>query len=405
MGLAHPQAPAPAVAGSPTSPGFVIGSVYDGETQLPVRFAAVNLVPVPAMLDAVPAANASVSPGVPSPGKQIVRKISGVTDINGSFHMKVPEGDYLAAAVKPSYLNPSVEAATNPALSEDQLRSSLASLPQVHVRAGQTASVSLQLRRGAVVSGRMKYVDGSPAIHTTLSLEALDHVLRRELAMRPENQGRTASSTLEALQYLSASAFYSTGTLDTNDEGRFRIDGLAPGKYIVSTTIQIKHPSEQILAGGGMDAQTFGPEWDLPELIPVYAPAALRRRDARVLTVHGGEQISDVDLTIDFNGLHSVQGRVLPASTHKARGMVVLREVGNDEASRASPIEEDGTFLVHYLPSGTYEVQIVSFDNPGKPNAPFAANATVELTTVVADQDVLLKDVLVCPLQPSDKNP
>ena len=48
-------------------------------------------------------------------------------------------------------------------LSEDQLESLIASLPQVHVGAGQTAGVSLTLHRGAVIGGRMQFADGSPS--------------------------------------------------------------------------------------------------------------------------------------------------------------------------------------------------------------------------------------------------
>jgi hypothetical protein len=40
-----------------------------------------------------------------------------------------------------------------------------------------------------------------------------------------------------------------------------------------------------------------------PEMIPVYAPATFRRKNAKVFEIRGDERIVDADLTIDPNGL------------------------------------------------------------------------------------------------------
>ena len=405
---AHPQTPGP-VPESPAAPaGYVTGFVYDGETRLPVRFAEINIVSIPSTADVTPAKNQPIPPGVPQQRDRRVRLAYGISGMDGSFRLDVPEGDYLVAAVKPGYITPGAAAAMDFSLSEDQLKSLIASLPQVHVGAGQTASVSLTLHRGAVISGRMQYADGSPLIDAMFGCDSINSVLRLESLQRPENRGKIVSPLQEALQSLSSSQYVTQRALTTDDEGRFRIFGLAPGKYVVSTMMSMDHNSERVVMNDGSNPHTVGREHAFPEMISVYAPATFRRKDARVFEIRGDEQIANADLTIDPNGLHTLKGRVLAASDHHApRTIIRLKEEGAHDVPRFVEIEDDGTFQVNYLPPGSYILQITSSDVPEAANS--AARPveykTVELTAVVADQDVLLHDVLLVPLKPGEKNP
>ena len=408
LGSAHPQTPAPVPESPTATAGSVTGFVYDGKTRLPVRFAEINIVSVPSSAKVASAKSKPIPPGVPQRGDRSVRLASGISGMDGSFRLEVPEGDYLVGAVKPGYLISSAAAAMDFSLSEDQLRSLIASLPQVHVGAGQTASVSLTVHRGAVISGRMKYADGSPVIDAMFGCDSIDSVLRLESLQRPENRGKIVSPLQEALQSLSSSQHVTQRMLTTDDEGRFRIFGLAPGKYIVSTMMSMDHNSERVVMNDGSNSHTVGREHAYPEMIPVYAPATFRRTDARIFEIRGDEQIADADLTIDPNGLHTLKGRVLTASDHHApRTIIRLKEEGAHDVPRFVEIEDDGTFQVNYLPPGRYTIEITSNDVPDTANSSArpAEYKTVELTAVVADHDVLLDDVLLVPLKPGEKNP
>jgi hypothetical protein len=407
IGSAHPQQAAPVPESPSALTGSVTGSVYYDETRLPARFAEINIVPIPSEADMAPVNNQPIPPGVTQQRDLRVQHIFGTSGMDGSFRLDgVPAGDYLVAALKPGYVTPGAVEAMDWSLSDDQLKSLIASLPQVHVGAGQTASVSLTLHRGAVIAGRMQFTDGSPVIGATVGCESIESVLRLESALRPENRGKVASPRQQALQLLASSQSIRPNFL-TDDEGRYRIFGLRPGKYLVSTAIALDHSSGRVVMNDGSNAHTAGREHMYPEVIAVYAPATFRRKDAKVLEIRGDELIADADLRIDPNGLHTLRGRVLAAADHHApRTMILLKEEGAKEGSRFVEIEEDGTFQVNYLPSASYTLQIISSDvpDPADSAARPVEYKMVALTAVVADQDVVLDDVLLVPLKPGEKN-
>jgi hypothetical protein len=407
LSSAHPQQPAPVPESPSALTGSVTGFVYYAETRLPARFAEINIVPIPSEAEVAPVKDQPIPPGVPQQRDRHVQRVSGTSGMDGRFRLDgVPAGDYLVAALKPGYITPGAAAAMDWSLSENQLKSLIASLPQVHVGAGQTASVSLTLHRGAVIAGRMQFADGSPVIGAIVGCESIDSVSRLENALRPENRGKVASPRQEALQLLASSQSVGPKFL-TDDEGRYRIFGLPPGKYLVSTMMFLNHSSERVVMSDGSNPHTMGREHMYPEMMPVYAPATFRRKDAKVFEIRGDEQIADANLIIDPNGLHTLRGRVLAAYDHHAPTTIIrLKEEGAKEVPRFVEIEDDGNFQVNYLPSGSYTLQITSSDVPDPANS--AAQPTeykmVELTAVVADQDVLLDDVLLVPLKPGEKN-
>jgi hypothetical protein len=406
-GSAHPQQPAPVPESPSALTGSVTGFVYYAETRLPARFAEINIVPIPSEADVAPAKDQPIPPSVPQRDRH-VQRVYGTSGMDGSFRLDgVPAGDYLVAALKPGYITPDAAAAMDWSLSEDQVKSRIASLPQVHVGAGQTASVSLTLHRGAVIAGRMQFADGSPVIGSMVGCESVDSVLRLESALRPENRGKVASPRQEALQLLASSQSVRPNFL-TDDEGRYRIFGLPPGKYLVSAMMALDHSSGRVVMNDGSNSHTVGREHMYPEMIAVFARETFRRKDAKVFEIRGDEQIADADLTIDPNGLHTLRGRVLAAYDHHAPTTFIrLKEEGAKEVPRFVEIEDDGKFQVNYLPSGSYTLQIISSDVPDPANSAAQPTQykTVKLTAVVGDQDVVLDDVLLVPLKPGERNP
>jgi len=403
QGSANPQTPDAVPESSPALTGFVTGSVYDEETRLPVRFAEINLVPIPSKPDATPSISQPAPANAQEQRKRSVQLVKGTSGIDGSFRLAVPEGDYLAAALKPGYITPGTAAAMDFSLSEDQLKSLIASLPQVHVGAGGSASVSLTLHRGAVITGRIRFSDGSPAIGVAVGCDAIDSVERLERGLRPENRSKVPSPLQEALISLSSQDLSKNQA--TDDQGRYRIFGLSPGRYLVGTTIVMDHSLGHVAMNDGSNPYSGRLQHLYPEMIPVYAPATFRRKEAKVFEIRGDEQITDADLTIDPNGMHTLRGRVLAAEDHRApSAMIRLREQGANEVPRLVDLEDDGSFQINYLPSGSYTLLITSYGvpDPAKPGVIPAEYKTVQLPVVIAGQDVLLDEVLVVPLKPGE---
>jgi hypothetical protein len=405
LGSAHSQTPGAVPDKPPAVTGSVTGSVYDEETRLPLRFAEINLVPIPSKPDETPTSSQPAVGNAQQQRKRSVQRVEGTSDIDGNFRLAVPEGDYLVAALKPGYITPGAAAAMDFSLSEDQLKNLTASLSQVHVGAGGTANVSLPLHRGAVITGRMQFADGSPAIGVPVGCEAIDSYERLESAMRPENRGKVASPLLEALRSL-ASQRRSSQNPTTDDQGRYRIFGLSPGQCVVST-IFMDHGPGRVVMNDGSTPSSGHLQHMYPEVLGVYAPAAFRRKDAKVFDIRGDEQITDADLTIDPNGMHTLRGKVLAADDHRApQATVRLKEEGGKEAPRLVELQDDGTFQISYLPSGRYTVLITAFGVPdsANPGVMPAEYKTVERSIVVVDHDVLLEDVLMVPLKPEEHN-
>jgi hypothetical protein len=144
--------------------GSVAGYVVYDETKLPARFTEIHLVPKPSDAELVLLKDPSTVSAEPSSQSEPRLSLAlGSTGMDGCFRLDgVPTGDYFVAAIKPGYVTPG--ALTDPQASEDELKRLIPSLPSVSIAAGQVASVNLTLHRGAVISGRMQFADGSPAI-------------------------------------------------------------------------------------------------------------------------------------------------------------------------------------------------------------------------------------------------
>jgi hypothetical protein len=210
--------------------GSVTGRLVDGETKLPLCFAEILLVPNPAQSNLAGTEN---EPDTSNPPKPHLVQVLGLTSLDGTFRMNgVPAGDYLAGALMPGYVIPGSLADAN--ASVEDLKHLLASLPAVHVAAGQVASVKLSLHRGGVIAGRVRFADGSPMIGATVAWELAE----KNLAIKSVRLTR-ASPLLEteavpsrATVRLSENGGKDVGKfVAVEEDGSFQFDYLLPGNY------------------------------------------------------------------------------------------------------------------------------------------------------------------------------
>ncbi|MDR3774231.1 MAG: carboxypeptidase-like regulatory domain-containing protein [Terracidiphilus sp.] len=331
--------------------------------------------------------------------------VLGHTGLDGGFRMDgVPAGDYLAIARMPGYVAPGTS--SNLFATDDQLKRLIVSVPTVQVVAGQVTSVNLTLRRGAAISGRVQFADGSPMVGASVGWELAEANLAIEsIRMTKSSSLQRTMMTLEIFNDRSQQVV-------TDEEGRYRIFGLSPGNYIVSTGIASQLTSAaQVILSDGSSPEPSRRVNPYPEITTVYAPGVFRRGDAKVIEIRGSEQVTNADVKVDPSGLRTVRGRVLAGEDRHvpSQAMVRIQEDGGKEPFKFIMIEEDGSFKIDYPLPGNYTLQVTGVDeerstaNP--PDAPAFSRRyqLAKLPVVVGGRDVVVADVLLSALKPGEK--
>ena len=311
--------------------GTVTGRVIAQDTQRPARFASV-------MLQSVASASGEGGDGPRFGGGG---GVNTRTDAEGEFTATgVAAGDYYVTANAPGYvseralLQAAVAGGADPA-------SLLAGIPQVHVDAGGSSSVTVTMERGATIAGKVQWEDGSPAAGISMSAVAGTASGTASLSgfvQLPE--------VLQGIQSPGGGSNFAT----TDDRGAFRIAGLPTGEYLLRTTIQ--QPMQQ--GGNGRGFNVSSP-------IRVYSPGVFRRADAKTVVVKAGEERGDVRMVIDLRALRTVSGHVGSSGSGQAvaSGRVTLSDPNDKDLQLFGSIAPNGDFAVRYVPAGSYTLSVV----------------------------------------------
>jgi hypothetical protein len=382
-----------------TVTGSVTGYVECDETELPARFAEIRLVPRPVDTDQVQVGEKVIAPDVQPVHLSMV---TGFSDMDGRFRIDgVPAGDYFAGALMSGYVMSGTGAGAD--AKGDELKQLIASLPAVHVTAGQVASVKLTLHRGAVIAGKVEFADGSPAIGVRVGFEGAE----KNLALESVRLARPSAG-----QEIMRQFDYNTNhrpEVSTDDEGHYRIFGLPPGKYIVNTVIVSQLGSGQISMSDGSGSRTSGKGRIYPNVTAVYGPGVFRRKDAKVFELHDEEQVTNADVKLDPSGLHTVKGKILEGEDHHVPSQAMLRLLeGETDAGQFSMMENDGSFQFDYVPSGSYTLLVTGSPDMTTPTGPtdfpqlLRQYKQLEAPLIVGEHDVVLDDLVLIALKPGE---
>jgi hypothetical protein len=397
---AQDAAPA-AVAG-----GTVTGRLTFAETQLPARFAEVVLLRKPDAADLL-----QYSPErtrKPQSKVQKVVSMSGRSGLDGSYTIaEVPPGDYFAIAKLPGYVVP-VETPANEKEARD-IGKLTAQLAVVHVDVNRVSTADLVLHRGGAIAGRMRFQDGSPAVGALVTVEPAAAESPWELGVGYPPLAMALQSRGNLIDGGSSRGLSGL----TDDEGRYRIAGLPPGKYRVNAVVHTGGGYRMVSERGGISGRPVNGVGD--SVMTVYVPGAMRRADATVFEIRGDERVADADLELSLSGLHTVRGRVLAKEDRRVPNNVsiTLSIDGDKGQQRFTSVELDGSFHFDYLPQGTYTLQVKAVDvdqkepSPGSQPDEIQANAvhpyaSVKVPVIVAEHDVTVDDLLLAPSTAED---
>jgi hypothetical protein len=249
----------------------------------------------------------------------------------------------------------------------------------------------------------VQFADGSPAIGAQVGWELAE----KDVAIQSVRLARP-SPLQEIVRPFEYYTQHKHGGA-TDDEGRYRISGLPPGKYIVITVIVSQLGSGQVVMSDGSGSRTSGRNQMYPNMTTVYGPGVFRRGEAKVFEISGDEQVTDADVKIDISGLHTIRGRVLAGADRHvpSQAMVSLKEGGRD--LQLATMEEDGSFQINYVPSGSYTLAVLGF-----PDMTVPANTTdapqvlrnyqqAKVAVVVGGSDVVLDEVVLTAFKPGEK--
>ncbi len=289
--------------------GTVTGTVICADTGKPARFAVVELLAAPGG----PA-------GENSPGDEETE-----TDLEGIFKIEaVSPGEYFAYSTLDGYLNPIYgvdferlsSASENNQDTADLIEQWREHMVQVTVSAHTTTDFTIQIERGAEVSGTVSYDDGSPAIGMRFAL------------YRKNAKGGWIGVGPQSERDFSLDA-------KSDAHGRFTVTNLPAGEYAVCT----------LLPG---DNQPGSPQ--------VCLGNVFRKRDAHTVAVSAGEAVSGADIVVPLSGIHPVAGSLLLAISGKSPTKAKLRLLYADDREEAMAVDmfADGSFLFPFVPQGSY---------------------------------------------------
>ena len=299
------------VAHAQPNTGAVAGRVYFADGQRPTRFAQVELVPLPAAVDSSTAS---------SPKRPLY--YARTTGDGGFLAAHMAPGDYYVSVIYPGYLTPEYEFSAEELLhpTAEIRRRMVQTLPMVTVAAGMSTSVSVSLRRGAAISGTLRYEDGAPVPDVVVV------PLRRSPAglwvEKPRGDGNIDTFDVAVSDGL----------------GHFRVEGLATGEY----TLKVFRPTDQTLASA------------------VYYGDVFFEKDAKPIRLTDGEEESGTDITIRLSKLHLISGSLASLSGQPINsGHIGLFTVpGNIRVASADLNDVDSTFRIDLVPEGHYTLRV-----------------------------------------------
>jgi hypothetical protein len=247
--------------------------------------------------------------------KDTQQALAGQVAPDGTFAIgNVPPGSYLVHTFSPPYITPddtvfptsnTAHVAIGPSPSSNALKVTV-------IANHRTEPVALVLRKGGTIAGTVRL---SP------SAVGIDRASLAGIAVNAERK-------LGSNSYARVG-----GAAHTDAQGNYRLEGLAPGSYIVFLGM-----------GGGL---------------PVYAPETVRPSQASVVQIEQSET-QRLDIVLPPAGmLHKIEGSLNAGGAQIPRDVLVrLYPAGEGGLTASSRLSTDHSFSFQSVPDGDYMLEV-----------------------------------------------
>jgi protocatechuate 3,4-dioxygenase beta subunit len=279
------------------------------------------------------------------------------TDPDGRYDVRdLPAGRYSINASKPAFVNWSYgqtrpnSPGTTITLSDNQT----------------VENIDIRLFRGGVITGRVIDEYGEPVPNAAVM------ALRRQYQ---QGQSRLVPAGDRA---------------QANDIGEYRIFGLAPGQYFLSSTVQALTLAMPIGNSVEVSGQNNG-------YAATFYPGTADPASAQKVTVGAAQTQSGVDITLTPTRLATITGSAVDSEGRPMAGSVFAtqRGVGIGFGGTGGPIRPDGTFTIPNVPPGEYLLRANAARNGAVVNGPPEFSSAV--VNVTGDD---VSGVRLAPLKP-----
>lgn len=314
--------------------GSVAGHVLYADTQGPARLATVTLQPLVDLQS--PVLNARPDEYRPEGVFHLI-----TTALDGSFRIPdVPPGLYYVIVEQAGFVSPLTlftrEQLNHP--DEALLKQIARYMTPVSVTAGHTSEANVSLVRGAVLSGTVRFEDGSPVIGARL------------VVMHRNDKGKWVTLRTNGV---------GTRSRDfTDDQGTYRFTGLPAGEYLVRAGIELTNiVTDHIFGSGGATS------WNDGYHLQIFPGDAFRTRDAKPVKVAEGEAITSEDIDVPVSKLYSLTGvveRPNSASVVNSAHLTLTYADDGTELNSTDVNENDGSFRFDFVPGGKYVLKATS---------------------------------------------
>jgi hypothetical protein len=259
------------------------------------------------------------------------------TNGRGEFQIRdVPAGKYFVVVSAPGVLS------SGPSAREEEQRE----LTSVTVDGTSQADVTVRVKLGGAISGKVTYADGDPAVNVAI------RVLRQQdgkwIPVHPS--GLSGDRVL------------------TDDRGVYRVSALPPGQYVVGAAEQkwgIELTERDDPDGSNLLNRAL--------LTTNYYGGVMSPGGATPLGIAAGEEKEEIDITLADRPAHRLSGVVTLKADGSpvARARISLKRSGEDPALMSEleePVantDEQGRFVFDEVPDGGYTMAV-------SPPSPFA---------------------------------